>query len=254
MTLASVIPALYFNQLAGKKEAQFDWSKFTYIGSPDRSVNLLYVRADTPFKTIHDVRTASAPPKCSATGTGTVGHYFPRLLDETIGAKFNIVAGYQGGPEMDLALERNEVQCRALTSAAWFQGDIYRKWRDTGFTRVLVQVGNKRDERMTQVPLFSELMDQYKTPDSARRLATVVLASGDLGRPYLGPPGMPAQVVKILRESFVKMLNDPVFLADAKKRNMDIELTSADELEKLSKEVIQQPPEVIARVTNLLSK
>ncbi len=91
LTLASVIPALYFNQLAGKKEVQFDWSKFTFIGSPDRSVNLLYVRADTPFKTIHDLRTASTPPKCSATGTGTVGHYFPRLLEETIGAKVSIV-------------------------------------------------------------------------------------------------------------------------------------------------------------------
>lgn len=254
LTLASVIPALYFNQLAGRKEAKFDWSKFTYIGSPDRSLNLLYVRADTPFKTIHDVRRAAEPPKCSATGTGTVGHYFPRLLEETIGAKFNIVAGYQGGPEMDLALERNEVQCRALTMAAWFSGDIYRKWRDTGFTRVLVQVGPKRDERLAQVPLFSELLDQYKASDSARRLATVVLASGELGRPYLGPPGMPAEVIKILRESFVKMLHDPVFLADAKRRNMDIELTPADQLEKLSKEVIQQPPEIIARVIKLLAK
>lgn len=254
LTLGSVIPALYFNQLAGKKEAQFDWSKFTFIGSPDRSLNLLYVRSDTPFKTIHDVRKASEPPKCSATGTGTVGHYFPRLMEETIGTKFAVVTGYQGGPEMDLALERNEVQCRALTLAAWFSGDIYRKWREAEFTRVLVQAGNKRDERLTQVPLFSELMDQYKTPDPARRLARVILASGDLGRPYLGPPGLPGDIVKILRESFQKTLNDPELLADAKKRNMDIEFTPSDELEKISNDVVQQPPEVIQRVIKLLSK
>ena len=254
LTLGSVIPAIYFNQLAGKKEVQFDWSKFTFIGSPDRSRNLLYVRADTPFKTIHDVRNASDPVKCSATGTGTVGHYFPRLLDQTIGTKFTVVAGYQGGPEMDLALERNEVQCRALTLAAWFSGEIYRKWRETGFTRVLVQAGNKRDERLLQVPLLAELMDQYKTPEPARRLATVVLASGDLGRPYLGPPGIPGDIVKILRESFQKTLEDPELLADAKKRNMDIEFTPAEELEQLSKTVIQQPPDVIERVTKLLAK
>ena len=254
LTLGSVIPALYFNQLAGKKEIQFDWSKFTFVGSPDRSLNLLYIRADTPFKTIQDVRKAAEPPKCSATGTGTVGHYFPRLLEETIGTKFAVVAGYQGGPEMDLALERNEVHCRALTSAAWFSGDIYRKWRETGFTRVLVQVGSKRDERLAQVPLLSELMNEYKTAEPARRLATVILASGELGRPYLGPPGLPADLVKLLRESFQKMIGDRELLADAKKRNMDIELTSADELERLSKEVIQQPPEVIERVTKLLEK
>ena len=254
LTLGSVIPALYFNQLAGKKEVQFDWSKFTFVGSPDRSLNLLYVRADTPFKTIHDVRKASEPPKCSATGTGTVGHYFPRLLEETIGTKFAVVAGYQGGPEMDLALERNEVHCRALTMAAWFSGDIYRKWRETGFTRVLVQVGSKRDERLAQVPLLSELMNEYKTPEPARRLATVILASGELGRPYLGPPGLPSDIVKILRESFQKTLNDPELLADAKKRNMDIEFTPPDELEKISNDVVQQPPEVIQRVIKLLSK
>jgi tripartite-type tricarboxylate transporter receptor subunit TctC len=215
LTLASVIPALYFNQLAGKKEVKFDWAKFTFIGSPDRSLNLLYIRADTPFKTIHDLRNASEPPKCSATGTGTVGHYFPRLLDETIGTKFAVVTGYQGGPEMDLALERNEVQCRAL---------------------------------------ISELMDEYKTPEAGRRLARVVLASGELGRPYLGPPGLPEEVAKVLRESFAKMTKDPEFLADAKKRNMDIEFTPAEELESLSKEVVQQPPEVIQRVTKLLAK
>jgi tripartite-type tricarboxylate transporter receptor subunit TctC len=254
LTLGSVIPALYFNQLAGKKEVQFDWSKFTFVGSPDRSLNMLYVRADTPFKTIHDVRKAAEPPKCSATATGTVGHYFPRLLEETIGTKFAVVAGYQGGPEMDLALERNEVHCRALTLAAWFSGDIYRKWRETGFTRVLVQVGSKRDERLAQVPLLSELMNEYKTPEPARRLATVILASGELGRPYLGPPNLPADLVKILRESFQKMMADPELLADAKKRNMDIEFTPAEELEKLSKEVTQQPPEVTQRVMKLLAK
>ena len=241
-------------QLAGKREVRFDWSKFTFLGSPDRSLNILYIRADTPFKTIHDLRTAAEPPKCSATGTGTVGHYFPRLLEETIGAKLAVVAGYQGGPEMDLALERNEVQCRALTMAAWFSGDIYRKWRESNFTRVLVQVGKKRDERLSQVPLLSELMNEYKTPEPAHRLATVVLASGELGRPYIGPPGLAPEFVKTLRESFANLMKDAEFLADAKKRNMDIEFTPASELESLSKEVVQQPPDVVQRVTKLLSK
>lgn len=254
LTLGSVIPALYFNQLAGKKEAQFDWSKFTFLGSPDRSLNMIYVRADTPFKTIDDLRKAAEPVKCSATATGTVGHYFPRLLEATLGAKFTVVAGYQGGPEMDLALERNEVHCRALTLAAWFSGEIYRKWRDAGFVRVLVQAGSKRDERLAQVPLLSELMNEYKTPEPARRLARVIQASGDLGRPYIGPPGVPADLVNLLRQSFEKMIGDAELLEDARKRKMDIEFTAADELEKISRDAVQQPPEVIERVIKLLSK
>ena len=155
---------------------------------------------------------------------------------------------------MDLALERNEVQCRALTLAAWFSGEIYRKWRENNFVRVLVQAGGKRDERLEQVPLISELMEQYKTPEAGRRLARVILASGDLGRPYVGPPRVPVNIVKVLRESFARMIGDPKFLADAKKRNLDIEFTRSEELENISRDVVQQPPEVIQRVTKLLAK
>src|SRR5207247_7527712 len=104
LTIASINPALYFNQLAGRKEVQFDWAKFNWLGSPDWSDHVIYMRTDTPYKTIHDVRTASTPPKCTATATSTTGHYLPKLLEETIGTKFNIILGYPGGPEMDLAV------------------------------------------------------------------------------------------------------------------------------------------------------
>jgi len=126
LTIASINPALYFNQLAGRKEVQFDWAKFNWIGSPDWSDHVLYMRTDTPYKTIHDVRTASTPPKCTATGTGTTGHYLPKLLEETIGTRFNIILGYPGGPEMDLAVECNEAHCRAFTITAWFSGEPWQ--------------------------------------------------------------------------------------------------------------------------------
>jgi tripartite-type tricarboxylate transporter receptor subunit TctC len=254
LTIASIIPALYFNQLAGRKEVRFDWSKFVWIGSPDRSDNLLYMRADTPFKTIYDVRGATAPPKCTATGTGTTGHYMPTLLEETIGTKFDIILGYPGGPEMDLAVERNEAQCRALTIAAWFGGELYRTWRTKGFARVLVQTGKKRDARLAQVPLLNELMDEFKTPERPRRLATVIFASGELGRPYVAPPGTPPEQVSILRRAFMKMMSDPYFVDGAKRRNLDVEPATGEELEKIAKEVITQPPEVIERMKSFLGK
>ena len=252
LTLASINPALYFNQLAGRKEVQFDWAKFAWIGSPDRSEHLIYMRADSPFKTIHDVRRASEPPKCGATGTGTTGHYMPRLIEETIGAKFNIVLGYPGGPEVDLAVERGEIHCRAFTLAAWVSGELYRTWRANGFTRVLIQTGRKRDPRLPEVPTLFELMSEVKTEDVPFRLAAVVLASNAFGRPYVVHPGTPSEQVNILREGFMKTFADPEFLADAKKRNTDIEPTSGAELEKLAKEVMVQPPAVIERMKKLL--
>jgi tripartite-type tricarboxylate transporter receptor subunit TctC len=254
LTVTSIIPAIYFNQLAGRKEVRFDYAQFNWIGSVDRSDNLVYMRSDSPFKTIYDVRRAAQPPKCTASGTGTVGHYMPKLLNETIGTKFDVILGYPGGPEMDLAVEKNEAQCRAFTHAAWFSGEPYRSWQSRGFAHVLIQTGRKRDERLAQVPTLHELMDEFKTEEVGRRLATVVLASGELGRPYLLPPGIPVERLKILRQAFVKLMADPDFLADIKKRGLETEPSSGEELEKLAKEVMIQPPEVVERVKKLMGQ
>ncbi len=254
LTLASINPALYFNQLAGRKEVQFDWAKFNWLGSPDWSDHVLYMRADTPYKTIHDVRNAAVAPKCTATATGTTGHYLPKLLEETIGTKFYIISGYPGGPEMDLAVERNEAQCRAFTITAWYSGEPYQTWRNNRFAHLLIQTGRKRDERLPELPTLYELMDQYKTAENDRRLADVVLASNIFGRPYVTPPGIPSDRFQVLREAFVKTMNDRDFLAEAKKRNLEIKPKAAEELEKLAKEIVVQPPEVIERMKKLLGR
>jgi hypothetical protein len=119
---------------------------------------------------------------------------------------------------------------------------------------VVIQTGKKRDERLPQVPTLNELMDEFKTGEVGRRLATVVLASGELGRPYLLPPGIPAERLKTLREAFMKMMVDPGFLDEAKKRNLDVEPSTGEELEKIAKEVMVQPPEIVERMKKLLGK
>src|SRR5919106_1753090 len=209
LTLASINPAHYFNQLQGNKEVKFDWAKFTWIASPDKSEHMLYMRSDTPYKTMQDVRKASEPPKCGATGTGTSGHYIPRMLEETLGTKFTIVTGYAGGNEIDLATERNEVVCRSFTTAAYFAREPYHTWRKKNFTRVLMKTGVKRDPLLPDTPTLNELMDEYKTPEMARRVSTVMLGSGELGRPLVTHPGTPPDRTKILREAFMKAMADP---------------------------------------------
>jgi tripartite-type tricarboxylate transporter receptor subunit TctC len=254
LTITSIIPGIYFNQLAGRKEVKFDYTKFGWIGSVDYSNNVLYMRSDTPFKSIHDVQRAQQPPRCTATGAGTVGHYMPKLLNEIIGTKFEIILGYPGGPEMDLAVEKGEAQCRAFTHAAWFSGEPYRTWSNRSFVHLLIQTGSKRDERLSQVPTLNELMDEMKTDEVGRRLATVVLASGELGRPYLLPPGTPSERLHILRASFMKLMADPEFLADVKKRNLEAKPSTGEHLEKLAREVISQSPEIVDRVKKLMQK
>jgi tripartite-type tricarboxylate transporter receptor subunit TctC len=254
LTIGAIFPALYFDQVVQRPEVKYDWSKFVWLGSPVTSNHLLYMRADSPYKTIHDVVKASTAPKCGATGTSSTAYYVPKLLDEVIGTNFEIVLGYQAGQDIDLAVERNEVVCRAFTLTAFFAREPFTTWRKKKFVNVLVQTGRKRDKRIPDVPTIYELMDQYKSSPADRSLATLVLAAGDFGRPYVMPPNTPAEHVKTIREAFAKTLNDEAVKADAAKKKLEIDPSSADELEKLAKEVTSQPPDIIAKMKTLLAK
>jgi tripartite-type tricarboxylate transporter receptor subunit TctC len=252
LTLGAIYPALYFEQLAKRPEAKFDWTKFIWIGSTVSSNSLTYMRADTPYKTIEDIRTASTPPKCGATGVTSTAYYMPKLLEDAIGAKFEVVSGYVAGSDIDLAVERGEVQCRAFTINAYFAREPFITWRKKNFVRVLYQTGSKRDARLKDVPLFNELMDKYKTAENVRRLVKVVVAADEFGRPIVLPPGVPADRVKIIREAFSKTINDPALLAEAERRRLDIDPASGEELDALAKEVMSAPPDIVERVKKLI--
>jgi tripartite-type tricarboxylate transporter receptor subunit TctC len=254
LTIASINPAHYFNQIQGNKEIKFDWPKFTWIASSDKSEHMLYMRSDAPYKTIHDVRNAKEAPKCGATGTGTSGHYIPKMLEETLGTKFQIVTGYAGGNEIDLATERNEVVCRSFTTAAYFAREPYHTWRKKNFVRILMQTGRTRDPRLPETPLYGDLMNEFKTPELGRRVASVMLGSGELGRPYVAHPATPPEIAKALRDAFMKSMADPQLLAEAKKLNLEITAVSGDELTKIAREVIDQPPEVLERIRKILAQ
>jgi len=250
--IGSIVPTLYFDQLVGRKEAQYDWAKFVWIGSPVQGESQMYMRADTPYKTIEDVRNAKEPPRCGAQGTSDSAYYLPKLFEETIGTKFNLVQGYPGGPEIDLAVERGEIHCRAFTIEAFMSREPYHTWRKKGFVRNIIQTGKKRDAKLPETPTLWELMDRYKTPEPSRRLATLMLASGQLGRPMMGTPGVPADRIKVLRDAFNATMKDPEFLADIDKRQFDLDPVPGEELEKIVKDVMSQPPDIIARMKKLL--
>ena len=252
ITLLAPNPNLYVDQLIGRSEIKFDWAKFSWLGNAQRTTDMLYMRTDAPFKTMEDVRSAKEPPKCGATGTGTTGFMVPRLLEETIGAKFTVITGYKGGNEVDLAVERGEVQCRAFSVTAFFAREPFHTWRKTGFARAIIQLGKSRDSRLPDVVTLNELMEKYKTPEIGRRVALVVTASEIFQRPYMGPPGMRPELVKILREAFQKTLKDSAFLEEVKSKKLDAEFTSGEEMESMAKEMMSQRPEVIERLKKVL--
>ena len=254
LTIGLVNPAIYVDQLMGAKEVKFDWAKFSWIGSPERLDYVLFMRTDTPYKTLDDMRKAKEPPRCAALAISTPSYQFPKLLEEGLGLKFHMVLGYGGGGEMNLAIEKGEVQCRAGTVSSYVDREPTRSWAKNGFVRALAQSGAKRYEKLPQVPTIYELMDAHKTPDAIKRLAKVILAALDLGRPFIAPPGTPAERVRVLRDAFTKAMKDPGLLADAQKRKWDLDPMSGEELETTAKEIMVQPSEVIERMKKLLEK
>jgi tripartite-type tricarboxylate transporter receptor subunit TctC len=165
-----------------------------------------------------------------------------------------MVLGYGGGGDMNLAIEKNEIHCRAGTVSAYVGREPTRTWIKKGFVRALVQSGVNRYSKLADVPTLYELMDSQKTPDGTKRLARVLLSSGDLGRPFIAPPGMAADRVKALRDAFAKTMSDPELLADAQKRRWELDPSRGEELEKTAKEIMMQPPEVIDRMKKFLAK
>ena len=243
---------IYLDQLSGRKEVQFDLRKFHWIGTQEKNHIILYMRADTPYKSIADILKAKEPPKCGATGTAGADYIVAKVLEETLGTKINTVLGYPGGSEIDVAVERGEVVCRGMTIPPHFGREPFESWHKKGFDRHLVQTGRKRDERAPDTPTIFELMDEHKTADLNRRVAQVMLVGGEFGRMMLATPGTPADRVKILREAYAKAMRDPELLAEAKKGKMDVEPSPGEELQAIAQDVLDQPPEVIERVKKIL--
>lgn len=253
LSLGTVSAGHYFHQLAGRSEAQFDWRKFTWIGSSQHHEYLFVMRGDAPFKSMDDLRKGGEPPKCSSTALGSASYLTLKMLEEAFGVKINVITGYKGGQEQDLAIERGEVQCRGVTTAAFLGRGPMQAWVKSGYLRILVQTPRKRNPKLPDVPTVYELMDRYKAADKNRRIAQVLLGSESFGNfPTVATPGIPADRVKILRDAYAMALKEPDLLDEAKKRSWEVEHLPGEKLQELAKEVIEQPADIVARVKQLM--
>ncbi|MSP40092.1 MAG: hypothetical protein EXR70_16500 [Deltaproteobacteria bacterium] len=242
---------VYLSQLAGHKEVKFDLTRFQWIGSLENDDMIIFVRSDSPFKSMADVIRASEPPKCGSTGAGSADYVMSKLLSETIGAKIEHVLGYPGSSEIGLALERGEINCMGLTIATYFARDQYVGWYKNKFVRMLAQGGHKRDARLPDAPTIYELMDEFKTAPTNRRVAAAMNQGAEWARPFMVAPGTPAERVQALRLAFEKAAKDPDLIAEAKKQRVEITPARGEQLQKIAKDVMTQSPEVMAQIKKL---
>ena len=209
LTLLAPNPNLYIDQLIGRPEIKFDWAKFAWLGNASRTTDLLYMRTDAPFKTMEDVRSAKEPPKCGATGTGTTGYMVPRLLEETIGAKLTSSQDTKAATKLTWRWSEARFSAGRSVVTAFF-GSRTVSYLAKKQLRARHHSARAKIETagLADVPTLNELMEKYKTPEIGRRVAMVVTASEIFQRPYMGPPGMRPEHVKVVREAFQKTLKD----------------------------------------------
>lgn len=252
LTIGLISPALYQPQIIGQPAVKFDWSRFGWIGTPEVSAYQLYIRADTGYKTLDDIRAAKEPPICAESGAGSMNYAHIRLIEQVYGARFKPVVGYKGSGEMNAAIQRGEAVCRSTTISAVLATEPPRTWLKTGFIRVLVQSGKKRHPALPDVPIHGELAEKYRLGEHDRQLVRLVLAAADFGRPFVAPPGLHSDRLELLRKAFAGTMNDPEFLKVATRAGFEVSHLSGAELESLAKAVVATSPGLAQRLRKVL--
>ena len=232
--------------LSGSATAvHFDPLKMNWIGSATKEVALVVVWAATPFKTLQDVQKETITT--GSAGIATSNSIYASVMNATAGTKFKVITGYKSQTEVNLAIERGEVQGTAGVFYSSFMS-TRGGWLKDGKARILAQIALEKHPTLPDVPL---ILDFAKTKEDRQEME---LAFGSLvmGRPFVAPQDVPADRVKLLRDSFMKALASPALLADAKKEKLEINGMSGEAIQKLLASQYKTPQPVIDKVHQLM--
>ena len=220
---------------------QFDAGKLIWLGSTNREAYVAFVWHTVPVQSITEL--TSKEIVVGATTPGTTMVDFPLLVNHVLGFKFKVVRGYQGTPQINLAIERGEVQGMAGLGWASVKAQTPH-WISGKKIKVLAQYGFNRHPELPGVPTMLELAKS----EADRQAMTMLFARTEYGRPYFLPPNVPADRVAALRRAFDATMKDPGFIADAAKLRFDIDPLTGEQVQALVAQLARTPREVVARV------
>jgi tripartite-type tricarboxylate transporter receptor subunit TctC len=228
------------------QEAQFDASKFSWLGSVSTDVNVCMTWHTSAVKTWDDMLTK--PAKIGGLGAGADPDIFALMFKNVFGAKFQLVSGYPGTNDVALAMERGEVD--GMCGLSWSTVKTrHGDWLAGKKVNIPVQAGLHKENDIANVPL---VMDLVKTPEQTQ-IVRLILASQEMARPFVAPPGIPDDRRRALIEAFDTTMKDPDFLADAEKMKADVNPVSAAAIDALLAEVYKTPKDVIAKAAKATS-
>lgn len=232
-------------QLLDGKGAQYDASKFQWIGSMGYSNNIVYVWHTTGVETIADATKKTL--KMAGSGTISDANIYPAILNALVGTKFEVINGYTGLPDSNLALERGEVDGRGGGAFATVVSSR-SAWLKEGKINVLVQVGFEKEDELSKVPLLMDLMES----EEDRQIAMLVTLPTVLGYNHWVAPGVPADRVNALREGYAKAMKDPELIAEATRQMLQIRPKTGPEIKAMVDKAAAIPGPVLKRTAKIL--
>lgn len=234
--------ALFDPLMSGQDLQAYDPRTFNYLGNANADTSVCVVRKDAPVQSYADL--AEKELVVGGTGPGSALVDYPVMERYLLGSKLKLISGYKGSNEISIAIERNEVQgiCGLLWSSAKQQ--YPQALRPDGNVKILVQEDTKSHPALAslKVPLVTAFA---RTPEQKRAL-DVFLEQGSISRPFMAPPGVPADRIAALRKAFMETMQDPELQAEASKQGLDTVPNTGAEVQALVNSVYVTPPELIA--------
>jgi tripartite-type tricarboxylate transporter receptor subunit TctC len=234
-----------FEPLLGTKQAIYDPRNFNWLGSPSTEVGLITVWHTVPVNSVDDLK--SRETTMGSSGANSTPSFYARLINATLHTRMRIVVGYPGQNEAYLAMERGEVD--GFPSLFYNTLNATRpNWRKEKDVKVILQYGLEKEPDLPDVPSALDLVTE---PDD-KLLLEAGLAEVTLGRPYLMPPGVPADRVAAMRKALEETFHDPGFVADADRMSLGVKAPrSAKQVEDLIAKAYAMPPRIVARLRKL---
>jgi tripartite-type tricarboxylate transporter receptor subunit TctC len=244
-TIGTVSNSMPMHQLVDGRGVRFDVAKFHWIGSAGLSNLTMAFWHTSKVKSLEDAMKREVT--MGATGTGSGTFLYPNAINKVLGTKFKIISGYRTSVEVDLAMERGEVEGRGGGSYS----TIYQEhpdWLKDGKLFIAAQIGLERDPLMPHAPLIAELAKN----DEQRQILHFLSSPVAVGRPYIAPPEVPADRIAILRKAFDATMQDKAFMDEAEKQALDIRPMKGEVLEKIVQEAVKTPPEILEKVRKIV--
>jgi tripartite-type tricarboxylate transporter receptor subunit TctC len=226
------------SKLVGEQGTEYDNAKFQWLGSMSSATVVALALKDAPVKKFEDLFTTSL--RIASSGPGGYPYTFSNLSNTLLGTKFDIISGYEGSAAFFLAMERGDVQG---TMMDWGSVKSTRSdWIKDGRIIVLAQMGLKKHPDLISVPLMTE----FTKDERAKSILEVAFSQLDLGRPFLAPPGVPAERVQALRKAFMDTLSDPELKAEAEKSKQElVNPMNGEEAQTLVQKIMATPKDQV---------